>query len=56
MPSELHQCFGADDTKRGQKRQDNRHVEDKAKGNNQHKQKVQVAFHRNQRTLSKHRQ
>ena len=46
---EFHQHFRADDAKVGKQRQDNRHVEGKAEGHDEHEQEVQIAFHRNKR-------
>lgn len=43
------QQLRADDIQIGQQRQDNRHIEGEAEGDNEHEQKVQIAFHGDER-------
>lgn len=49
MAPKFVQQLRADDIQIGQQRQDNRHIEGEAEGDNEHEQKVQIAFHGDER-------
>ena len=49
MALKFHQEPGTDEAQISQQRENHRHVEGEAEGNDEHEQKVQIAFHGNER-------